>query len=70
MTINEALKHFKSGYDLCKQLEISYSNLVRWKKQDFIPLKQQMKINQITGKNLPIDLDKESMLKRINKDTI
>lgn len=65
MTIVESMKYFKSGYDLCKQLNISYSNLVRWKKQNFIPVTQQLKINQLTGVHMPIDLDKKSMEERI-----
>ncbi len=66
MTLEEALRHFKSGYELCKKLGVSHSNMVRWKKQNFIPLRQQHKINDITGANLPIDIDKEAMEKRIN----
>lgn len=61
MTLEEALKHFKSGYDLCKKLDISYTNIVRWKKQNFIPLRQQFRINEITGLDMPIDLDKDAM---------
>ncbi|MBA2649321.1 MAG: hypothetical protein H0U75_06940 [Legionella sp.] len=65
MTIKEALQYFKSGYDLCKKLGLTHPNYSKWKKQDFIPLKQQFLINQITGANLPIDIDKISMEKRI-----
>lgn len=67
MTIEEALKYFNSGYDLCNKLGIAHPNMVRWKKQNFIPLKQQLKINEITGVNMPIDMDKEAMEKRLNK---
>jgi hypothetical protein len=67
MTIEEALKYFNSGYDLCNQLGIAHTNMVRWKKQNFIPLKQQLKINQITGANMPIDIDKEAMEARLQK---
>jgi len=66
MTIEEALKHFQSPYDLCKQINAAQSNFTRWKKQGFIPVTQQLKINQITGANMPIDLDKESMQKRMS----
>ena len=65
MTVQEAVKHFKSGYDMCKQLGIMPVNYSKWKAKDFIPLKQQMKINQITGANMPIDMDKEAMEKRL-----
>lgn len=65
MTIEEALKYFNSGYDLCNQLGVAHTNMVRWKKQNFIPVTQQLRINQITGSNMPIDIDKQSMEKRI-----
>ncbi len=67
MTIDEALQHFKSGYDLCKKLGITPTNYSKWKKQGFIPLKQQFLINQMTGANLPIDVDKQAMEERLNK---
>jgi len=65
MTLEEALEHFKSGYDLCKKLGITPTNYSKWKKQGFIPLKQQFLINKFTGLNLPIDLDKDAMDKRL-----
>lgn len=65
MTIEEALKYFNSGYDLCNQLGVAHTNMVRWKKQRFIPVTQQLKINQLTGASMPIDLSKDDMLKRL-----
>lgn len=65
MTIEEAMKYFNSGYDLCKKINSHGSNLTRWKKTGFIPVAQQLKINMVIGENLPIDLSKEDMLKRI-----
>lgn len=65
MTIEEALKYFQSGYEMCSKLGIRPSNYTRWKVQQFIPLKQQMKINEITQANLPIDMDKASLDKRM-----
>ena len=67
MTLDEALIHFKSGYELCKKLEISPTNYSIWKKQNFIPLKQQFLINQLLGIDMPIDIDKEAMEKRIEE---
>ena len=67
MTLDEALRHFESGYQLCKKLGITPTNYSKWKKQNFIPLKQQFLINQLTGANMPIDLDKEAMERRIGK---
>lgn len=66
MTLEEVLKHFDSGYQLCKQLGITPTNYSKWKKKNFIPLKQQFLINQLTGANMPIDVDKKSMEERIN----
>lgn len=68
MTLDEALVHFKSGYELCKKLGIAPTNYSIWKKQNFIPLKQQFLINKLIGIELPIDVDKEAMEKRINKE--
>lgn len=67
MTLDEALKHFDSGYQLCKKLGITPTNYSKWKKQNFIPLKQQFLINKLTGADMPIDLDSESMKERLNK---
>jgi len=65
MNVNEALNYFISGYDLCKKLGIKPQNYSKWKKQDWIPLKQQHKINELIGKALPIDIDQESLAKRL-----
>lgn len=69
MTLEEALKYFQSGYEMCSKLGIRPSNYTRWKAQNFIPLKQQFLINQLTGGEMPIDLDKKEMEKRIGKKT-
>lgn len=65
MTIDEALAHFTTGYALCKKLNITPTNFYKWKKNGFIPLKQQFLINKITGLDLPIDLDKKAMEERL-----
>ena len=67
MTLDEALTHFRSPYELCKKIKASQANFPRWKKQDFIPVAQQLKINMVTGANMPIDIDKESMKKRLTE---
>lgn len=66
MTLEEALQHFKSGYEMCKQLGILPVNYSKWKGKSFIPLKQQHRINEITGSNMPIDIDKPAMEKRLS----
>ena len=65
MTIDEAMKYFNSAYDLCKKINSHGSNFTRWKKTGFIPVTQQLKINMVIGENLPIDLSKEDMRKRV-----
>jgi hypothetical protein len=67
MNINEATQYFGSGYDLCKKLGIKSQNFYKWKKADWIPLKQQHKINDLVGGILPIDIDKEALNKRLQK---
>jgi hypothetical protein len=65
MNINEAIQYFGSGYELCKKLEIKSQNFYKWKKADWIPLKQQHKINDLIGGILPIDIDKEALNERL-----
>lgn len=65
MTIDEALKYFRTPYELCQKIHVAQSNFTRWKKQNFIPVTQQLKINQITGQDMPIDIDKAAMDERI-----
>lgn len=68
MTIEEALRYFNSPYELCKKINAAQSNFTRWKKQGFIPVAQQLKINEFTGAEMPIDLSKEAMESRLMKD--
>jgi hypothetical protein len=65
MTVDEAVIHFKSGYEMCKQLGILPVNYSKWKEKKFIPLKQQHRINEITKAQMPIDIDKKAMEERI-----
>jgi len=67
MTIDEALKYFRTPYELCQKINVAQSNFTRWKKQNFIPVTQQLKINVATGANMPIDINKESMDLRLDK---
>lgn len=70
MTIEEALSHFRTPYELCQKIKVAQSNFTRWKKQNFIPVAQQLKINQVTGANMPIDIDKQAMEKRVGNNHI
>lgn len=69
MNVDEAIQHFTTGYDLCKKLGINSQNFYKWKKADWIPLKQQLKINALIGNILPIDIDKDASSKRISQQT-
>ncbi len=66
MNIEEAIKHFRTPYELCKKINAAQCNFTRWRKQNFIPVTQQLKINQATGLDMPIDLDKKSMEQRLS----
>lgn len=68
MNINEAVQYFGSGYELCKKLGIRAQNYSKWKKADWIPLKQQHKINDLVGGVLPIDIDREALNKRLSQN--
>lgn len=69
MNVDEALKHFKSGYDLCKKIGAHTSAFSRWKREGgWIPLEKQLEINRVTGLDLHIDLTKELLKKRIQKE--
>jgi hypothetical protein len=68
MTLEEALHHFRSGYQLCQKLKIAPTNAYKWKKNNFIPVKNQFLINHVVGGVLPIDLDKDAMELRLSGD--
>jgi len=71
MNVEEALKHFKSGYDMCKQIGAHTASLTRWKKiNGWIPIGKQLKINEVTGLDLPIDITKELMEKRLSENKL
>jgi hypothetical protein len=48
MTLEDAVKHFGSGYKLCKALAIRMQNYTYWKQIGEIPFAQQMRIEKIT----------------------
>lgn len=65
MTVDEAVEYFSSGYDMCQKLGIKSQNFYKWKRAEWIPLKQQHRINRLVGGELIIDIDKESMEHRL-----
>lgn len=62
-------KFFKTDYQLAKKLKIHHTNVVRWHKQNFIPIRQQMNINDLLRAKgidvLPIDRDKKEQEERL-----
>lgn len=70
MNIDEALKYFKSGYELARLLNIRSQNIYKWKRENWIPLKQQHKINSLLQHKLPVDIDKQELEARLSKNKI
>jgi len=56
MTLQEVIKVFGSGYNLSKCLGIRAQNFTRWKKQGYIPEKQQWRIEKLTNGQLKADI--------------
>lgn len=57
MTIEEVLKIYKTGYQVCKALEITRQNFSSWQKRGYIPYRQQLKLEMLTEGKLKADLD-------------
>ncbi len=55
MTIDEALKEFKSARQLTILLKMHHSNVNDWRKKGYIPPLTQMKIEQLTGGRVKAD---------------
>lgn len=69
MNVEEAVPYFETGYSLCKKLGIKSQNFYKWKKEGWIPLRQQHLINDLIGGVLPIDIDKEALKRRIERSS-
>lgn len=58
MTVQEVQQWFGNLHKACLALEIAAQNMSKWKKQGYIPWKQQFKIAVITeGALMPDDED-------------
>jgi hypothetical protein len=58
MTIDEVEQWFGNLHQCCLMMKIASSNMTSWKKQGYIPLKQQFKIASFTeGELMPDDID-------------
>lgn len=63
MTIEEVLKIYDSGYQICRELGIHRNNYTNWKKKGHIPFVQQLNIEKLTNGKLkaePIKRKKRS----------
>ena len=58
MSIDEVVLWFGNLNQVCIALNIASQNMTKWKKQGYIPYKQQFRIAQLTeGELLPDDDD-------------
>lgn len=58
MNINEVISYYGNLTKACNQLEIAPQNMTKWKRQGYIPWKQQFKLAVITeGELMPDDHD-------------
>ena len=55
MTLDEAIKHFGSGWRMCQELGLKSQNFTYWKKKNRIPLVQQLIIERMTDGLLEAD---------------
>jgi hypothetical protein len=58
MTIEEVEAWFGNLHKACKAINIASQNMTKWKKQGYIPLKQQFRLAVATeGELMPDDID-------------
>jgi len=57
MTIEEATEYFGSGYRICKLLGIRMQNYTNWRKDGCIPLKSQIKLEEISEGEIQASID-------------
>lgn len=55
MTIEEAVKEFGSGRQICLALGLTVQNYTKWNKQGFIPQSQQLRLEKLTNGKLKAD---------------
>lgn len=58
MSIEEVIEWFGNLNQVCIALNIAPQNMTKWKRQGYIPYKQQFRISQLTkGKLKPDKID-------------
>lgn len=56
MTLEDVKKYYKSGYKFYKQTGMHHSNLCNWREKGFIPIKSQMRLEELTKGKLKASL--------------
>lgn len=63
MTLDEVKNYFGTSYQFNKKTGMRHTNYINWEKWGFIPIKTQIKLEEITNGELKAnlqDLQKES----------
>lgn len=66
MTLEDAVKEFKSGYRLCLMLGMCPQSYTYWKSEGELPELQQWRLQHYTKGRLKID---SKYIKRLGKET-
>jgi hypothetical protein len=56
MTLQEAIDHFGTAYQINKAVKVSYNTVNNWKKLGYIPIHTQIKIEKATNGALKASL--------------
>lgn len=54
MTLEEAIKHFKTQANLARALKVNEAAVCNWKRRGTFPELQQMKLEKLTGGKLKV----------------
>lgn len=57
MTIDDVIQYYKSSYQFEKKTGMMHNCFGNWKKKGFIPIKTQMKIQELTNGALRANLE-------------
>lgn len=57
MTLREVKEYFRTWYQITKQTNISRTSIHSWRKQGFIDIKMQLRIEKFTKGELKASLD-------------
>jgi hypothetical protein len=57
MTLDEVKKYFTNSYQFQKKTGMMHNNFMNWEKQGFVPIKTQLKLQQLTKGELKASLE-------------